>query len=134
MSEFVFPVRVYYEDTDLAGIVYHANYIKFYERSRTEMVRLMGLDQRLLIEQGLAFAVVHIDIDYLKSARFNDALEVVTKIGKVGRASMVFDQFIRMAGDPSQILNKAQVKVACVTVNDMKPAALPLELLKELRA
>ncbi len=134
MSEFVFPVRVYYEDTDLAGIVYHANYIKFYERSRTEMVRLMGLDQCLLIEQGLAFAVVHIDIDYLKSARFNDALEVVTRISKVGRASMVFDQFIRMAGDPSQILNKAQVKVACVTVNDMKPAALPPELLKELRA
>lgn len=134
MSEFVFPVRVYYEDTDLAGIVYHANYIKFYERSRTEMVRLMGLDQRLLIEQGLAFAVVHIDISYLKSARFNDALEVVTRIDKLGRASMVFEQFIRIAGDPSQILNKAQVKVACVTVADMKPAALPPELLKELHA
>jgi len=134
MIECVFPIRVYYEDTDIAGVVYYANYLKFYERGRTEMVRAMGLDQRVLIEQGLAFAVAHIDATYIKPARFNDALEVVTHVSKVGRASVVFEQQLRMAGDPSQILNKAQVKVACVTVADMKPAALPAELLKELHA
>ena len=133
-TPFVFPVRIYYEDTDMAGVVYYANYLKFYERGRTEMVRAMGLDQQLLIEQGLAFAVARFEADYLKSARFNDALEVVTEITKVGRASIVFAQHIRKAGEPMNILNKAQVKVACVTVADMKPAALPEQLLKELQA
>ncbi len=134
MKSFVFPVRVYYEDTDIAGVVYYANYLKFYERGRTEMVRAMGLDQAVLIEQGLAFAVAHVEAHYFKPARFNDALEVVTSISKVGRASVTFEQHIQMAGDRSQILNKAQVKVACVTVTDMKPAALPAALLKEMHA
>lgn len=130
---FVFPVRVYYEDTDIAGVVFYANYLKYYERGRTEMVRAWGLDQRVLIEQGLAFAVAHINADYIKPARFNDALEVVSEVVRVGRASIVFDQFIRHAGTDI-IVNKALVKVACVTVKDMKPAPLPEELLKELQA
>ncbi|TDQ48147.1 tol-pal system-associated acyl-CoA thioesterase [Permianibacter aggregans] len=134
MTPFVFPVRVYYEDTDLAGVVYYANYLKFYERGRTEMVRAIGLDQAMLIEQGLAFAVARAEVDYLKSARFNDALDVVTEVERFGRASVTFKQQIRLSNDPETILSRAIIKVACVTVNDMKPAALPELLVKEWQA
>ena len=75
-----FPVRVYYEDTDLAGIVYYANYLKFIERGRTEWVRSLGVDQtRLRDEEGLVFAVRRIEADYLRSARFDDELVVETE-------------------------------------------------------
>jgi acyl-CoA thioester hydrolase len=131
MKSFVFPVRIYYEDTDLAGVVYYANYLKFYERGRTEMVRAIGLDQAVLIEQGLAFAVARAEVDYLKPARFNDALEVVTEVERFGRASVTFAQHLRLAAAPHTVLNRAVVKVACVTVSDMKPAPLPDLLVKE---
>lgn len=134
MTPFVFPVRIYYEDTDLAGVVFYANYLKYYERGRTELVRALGLDQAVLIEQGLAFAVARAEIDYLKPARFNDALEVVTEVHKVGRASVEFAQHLRKAGEAGNILNKALVKVVCVTVADMKPVGLPGDLLQQLQA
>lgn len=134
MTPFVFPVRVYYEDTDLAGVVYYANYLKFYERGRTEMVRSIGLDQAVLVEQGLAFAVARAEIDYLKSARFNDALDVVTEVQRFGRASVTFSQCIRLTHQPETILSRAIIKVACVTLNDMKPAPLPEILVKEWQA
>lgn len=132
MKAQVFPVRVYYEDTDVAGVVYYANYLKFYERGRTELVRGLGLDQQVLIEQGLAFAVRRCEVDYLKPARFNDALEVITEVTRVGRASVEFSQHVRRAGQPDAVLSTAVVKVACVTLADMKPAILPAELSKEL--
>ena len=134
MTPFVFPVRVYYEDTDLAGVVYYANYLKFYERGRTEMVRAIGLDQAVLVEQGLAFAVARAEVDYLKSARFNDALDIVTEVERFGRASVTFRQHIRLSGEHDKILSRAIIKVACVTLNDMKPAALPELLVKEWQA
>ena len=134
MTPFVFPVRIYYEDTDLAGVVFYANYLKFYERGRTELVRALGLDQAVLIEQGLAFAVARCEVDYLKPARFNDALEVVTEVNQVGRASVEFAQQLRYAGQPGNILNKALVKVVCVTLADMKPAGLPGDLHQQLHA
>ncbi|NQD38608.1 YbgC/FadM family acyl-CoA thioesterase [Permianibacter sp. IMCC34836] len=133
MTPFVFPVRIYYEDTDLAGVVFYANYLKYYERGRTELVRALGLDQAVLIEQGLAFAVARCEVDYLKPARFNDALEVVTEVNRVGRASIEFGQYLRKAGDPGNILNKALVKVVCITVADMKPAGMPIDLTRQLQ-
>jgi acyl-CoA thioester hydrolase len=132
MTPFVFPVRIYYEDTDLAGVVFYANYLRYYERGRTELVRALGLDQAVLIEQGLAFAVARAEVDYLKPARFNDALEVVTEVNRVGRASVEFAQHLRKAGEPGNILNKALVKVVCVTVADMKPVGLPVDLYQQL--
>ncbi|WP_407951155.1 YbgC/FadM family acyl-CoA thioesterase [Permianibacter fluminis] len=124
---------MYYEDTDLAGVVFYANYLKYYERGRTELVRALGLDQAVLIEQGLAFAVARCEVDYLKPARFNDALEVVTEVNRVGRASIEFGQYLRKAGDPGNILNKALVKVVCITVADMKPAGMPIDLTRQLQ-
>ena len=88
-----FELRVYYEDTDLAGIVYYANYLKFIERGRTEMVRDLGIDQlRLKAEQGLVFVVRHVEADYLHSAHFDDILEVETTIENVGGARLVMKQ------------------------------------------
>ena len=132
MTEFIFPVRVYYEDTDVAGIVYHANYLRFFERGRTEWLRELGIDQTILIEQGLAFAVTKMNIDYIKPARFNDLLEVVTEIESSRKASLIFKQTIRDKQDPNLIYSKAEVKAACIDMKSLKPKALPKQLLEEI--
>lgn len=129
-TEFIFPIRVYYEDTDVAGIVYYANYLRFLERGRTEWVRELGVDQSILIEQGLAFAVTSVNINYIKPAKFNDSLEVVTSVQSMGRASMVFDQYIRNKEQQDYIYCRAEVKVACIEMKSLKPKALPKQLIK----
>jgi len=132
MTEFIFPVRVYYEDTDVAGIVYYANYLRFLERGRTEWLRELGIDQTILIEQGLAFAVTDVNIKYIKPARFNDALEVVTKVEAAGRASMLFRQYVRNKEQHELIYCRAEVKAACINMTTLKPKALPKQLVKEI--
>lgn len=94
-----FPVRVYYEDTDLAGIVYYANYLKFIERARTEWVRSLGIDQGLLkAEAGIVFAVRRVEADYLAPARFDDVLEVETACRETTAARVVLSQRV-LRGD-----------------------------------
>ena len=132
MSEFIFPVRVYYEDTDVAGIVYYANYLRFLERGRTEWLRDIGIDQTALIKDGLAFAVVDLSIQYLKPARFNDLLEVVTEIHTASRASLMFKQYIRDEQRHDHIYCRAEVKAACINMTSLKPKALPKQLVKEI--
>ncbi|NCM98295.1 MAG: YbgC/FadM family acyl-CoA thioesterase, partial [Rhodobacterales bacterium] len=86
-------LRVYYEDTDFAGVVYYANYLKFIERGRTEALRALGVDQgRLKAEQGLAFVVTRVEIDYRRPAAFDDLLTVETALARLGGASVVMDQ------------------------------------------
>ncbi len=136
-AEFILPVRVYYEDTDVAGVVYYANYLKFYERARTEWLRSLGYDQDVLIKQGLAFAVAHVDAKYFAPARFNDQLKVITKITKSRKASMVFHQKIvsETVLDDSgkeQLLNEATIKVACVDLMSMTPKSMPNYLVEEI--
>lgn len=131
--EFIFPVRVYYEDTDVAGVVYYANYLKFMERGRTEWLRSLGADQDVLIDQDVAFAVRKAEVDYYKPARFNDALEVVTQIASVRGASVVFHQKICPVGDRETVLCEGLVKVVCVTMSTMKPRAIPQSLLEEFK-
>lgn len=90
-----FPVRVYYEDTDLAGIVYYANYLKFIERARSEWVRGLGIDQGALKrESGIVFAVRRVEADYLRPARFDDLLRVTTALVELGGARIVLDQAV----------------------------------------
>jgi len=132
MTEFIFPVRVYYEDTDFSGIVYHASYLRFLERGRTEWLRDLDVDQNQLIEQGLAFAVTKLQIDYIKPAKFNDLLEVVTEIQTAKRATLVFSQWIRNKQHPEIIYVKAEVKAACINMETLKPKALPKQLVKEI--
>ncbi len=130
---FHYQIRVYYEDTDLGGVVYHANYIKFFERARTEWLRAMGIEQEILIEQNLAFAVVNIKCDFRQPARFNDLVEVVTHVSDLGRASMTFSQDLYLQNDPESLLCRAEIKVACIKLDSFKSTALPALLLQQLK-
>lgn len=130
-SQFQFPVTVYYEDTDAGGVVYHSNYLNFFERGRTEMLRSRGINQRVLLEQSTGFVVRHIDIDFLRGARLDDNLMVTTTISEFKRASLTFLQEITDQHDVT--IAKAVVKVACVDNSIMKPKAIPTPILTELK-
>ena len=124
-----FPVRVYYEDTDLAGIVYYANYLKFIERARSEWLRELGVDQLRLKAGGLVFAVRHLEADYLSPARFDDLLAVETGLNTLGSARIVMDQRV-LRGD--KVLFAARVTVVCVAENG-RPARIPAEVAARLQ-
>ena len=128
---FEFPVRVYYEDTDAGGVVYHSNYLNFYERARTEFLRSLGFEQDVLLKQGLAFVVRRCELDYLVAARFNDQLVVTVEIEQLKRASVVFKQ--KISTIDGNLLSSAQVVVVCVALEAMKPTAIPSHILKELQ-
>ncbi|MFP4274298.1 MAG: tol-pal system-associated acyl-CoA thioesterase [Paracoccaceae bacterium] len=120
-----FALRVYYEDTDLAGIVYYANYLKFIERARTEWVRELGVDQAALkAAEGIVFAVRRVEADYLSPARFDDMLEVETVLEQASGARIVLDQRVLRAGAP---LFRARVTVVALTETG-QPARLPAKL------
>ena len=105
-------LRVYYEDTDLAGIVYYANYLKFLERGRTEALRALGIDQgRLKAETGLVFAVTRVVLDYRRPARFDDWLEVETRVTALRAASVRMAQAVTRA---DAVLCDGEVTVACI--------------------
>lgn len=124
-----FSLRVYYEDTDLAGIVYYANYLKFIERARSEWVRGLGLDQgRMQAEQGLVFAVRRVEADYLKPARFDDMLEVQTTLQARTGARLVLDQSV-LCGE--SLLFSARVTLVCLNAAGAA-ARLPPELIAAL--
>lgn len=118
------PVRVYYEDTDLAGIVYYANYLKFIERGRSEFVADLGIDQRAMKAAGLVFAVRRVVADYLRPARFADDLVVETRITDVTPVRLVMDQAVTR-GD--EVLFTATVTVVCIA-DTGRPARLPAEV------
>lgn len=127
MNEFLWSVRVYYEDTDAGGVVYYANYLKFMERARTEWLRDLGFEQDVLMrDQGLIFAVRSVQIDYLKPARFNELLNVTASIAKRGNASLTVAQSVRRSGD---VLCTASVKLASLDAKSLRPRALPADML-----
>lgn len=122
----VWPVRVYYEDTDAAGVVYYANYLKFCERARTEWLRAMGLNQKALIDtRRLAFVVARVEADYLRGAELDDALHVFSSVSEVGAASILFRQEIRRA---DSLLFVATVKIACVDWLKRRAVRIPDDL------
>lgn len=119
------PVRVYYEDTDLAGIVYYANYLKFIERGRSEWVRACGIDQNALkAGQGIVFAVRKVDADYLKPARYDDVLQVTTQLMALGGARIELRQEVWRGADR---LFSAHVVLVCIAENG-QPARIPAEV------
>ena len=132
MTDFLWPVRVYYEDTDAAGVVYYANYLKFMERARTEYIRAFGFEQDSLREQeGTLFVVRNVSLQLHKPARFNDELEVVTSISHIARTNLVFKQSIRRVGDAT-ILSEAEIQVVSVNAVSWKPQAIPKVLLQAI--
>jgi len=123
MNKFVWPVRVYYEDTDGGGVVYHANYLKFMERARTEWLRSLGFEQTALRhDPGVLFVVREVRLKYRKPACFDDALSVVTELSGSGRSLLEFGQTI-LRGE--EILTEAKVEVVCVDAERFKPVAIP---------
>jgi len=132
-KEHSFSVRIYYEDTDMQGIVYYANYLKYFERARTEFLREKGFEQGELIEeQGVVFAVRAVQVDYLKPAAFNDELIVTTTIAKLKRASLIFHQSIVRPSPVREIINTAVIKVACLDASTMKVKAIPTAMIEKL--
>lgn len=130
-KEFTLQVRVYYEDTDAGGVVYHSNYLNFMERARTEWLRQLGFDQDKLISQHeILFAVRKINIDYNSPARFNELLNIKTSVVSQGKASLVFEQII--FNQANETICKAEVKIACLNSKKMKPEAIPETILSEL--
>lgn len=122
------PVRVYYEDTDLAGIVYYANYLKFIERGRSEWVRDMGIDQTAMKEDGVVFAVRKVEADYLKPAKFDDQLEVTTQVETITGARLIVWQEVLRDGE---VLFTARVTVVAVSEAGA-PARLPAGLRRQV--
>lgn len=122
-GEHLWPVRVYYEDTDAGGVVYYANYLKFMERARTEWLRELGFEQDALREQGYLFAVRRVRADYLRPARFNECLRVSSRILRAGRASLDFSQRVQRLDGAGLCL--AEVGVACLNSDTFRPRALP---------
>ena len=118
-----FPIRVYYEDTDLGQIVYYANYLKFIERGRSEWLRAAGVDQQRLLEDShLAFVVRRVEADYLSPARFDDQLEVVTTLEQATGPRVTVSQVVERDG---KALFRARVTVVCVDLQTMRPHRLP---------
>ncbi|HOZ32614.1 MAG TPA: tol-pal system-associated acyl-CoA thioesterase [Tabrizicola sp.] len=125
MTAHMFRTRVYYEDTDLAGIVYYANYLKFIERARTEWVGALGIDQMALKSgHGIVFAVRRVEADFLRPARFGDDLEVQTVLQSLGGARLVLEQVVLRKGER---LFVAVVTLVCLT-DDGHAARLPAEV------
>lgn len=133
MKLFCWPVRVYFEDTDSGGIVYYANYLKFMERARTEWLRESGFQQDVLLQQeGIIFIVRSATVDYHRPARFNDLLEIQTRVNETRRVSLLFEQTVVNTSAPGEALCQAQIRVACVSANTFKPKPIPKSMLLEL--
>ncbi len=134
MTNFQWPVRVYYEDTDAGGVVYYANYLRFFERARTEWLRTCGFEQDQLKDQHqLVFAVRSVSIDYLSPARFNQLLSVNTEIAELRGASILFSQQITDTNaEKNQLLCTANVRVVCIDTQTFTPRPIPKSIRKEL--
>lgn len=135
MALFSIPIRIYYEDTDTAGIVYYANYLRFLERGRTELLRSLGIEQSALAARRIAFAVRSVNAEYLKPAKLDDLLVVETRVADVGRAQVMFNQQVkRNASINGILLLEAQVRVACIDPVLGKPIAMPQEIHQQFTA
>ena len=127
---FQWPVRVYYEDTDAGGVVFYANYLKFYERARTEMLRAMGFEQdELIVNESVIFVVRSVQVDYLQPAKFNDLIHVSAEIGLLKSASLSFQQSIYRGEDK---LSTANIRIACLDSDTMRPKQIPEPLKRAL--
>ena len=134
MMEFSQAIRVYYEDTDTGGVVYHSKYLNYCERARTEALRSLGFEQDVLIdEEDTIFAVRSIEVDYLKPARFNDEIIVKTRVETLKKASITFSQTILLKSD-AQVLCRLSARVACLTASGLRPRAIPQAIVNQMEA
>jgi acyl-CoA thioester hydrolase len=129
---FTWTVRVYYEDTDTGGVVYYANYLKFFERARTEWLRAAGFGQQELASgQGLQFVVARVECDYKRPARLDDVIRIDVRVVHAGRASVVFEQTARRGDD---VLALARIRAGCVDTKTLAPRAMPAPMLEAMKS
>lgn len=128
-KKFSIPVRVYIEDTDAGGIVYHTNYLKFMERCRTEFLRTLGYHKAAVFADGLIFVVHSVQIDYRGAARLDDELQITSAISRLARTYIDFKQDVRRGHDS---LCTGSIRVACVKRDTMKPHAIPTHMHQQL--
>ena len=128
---FTWPLRVYYEDTDAGGIVFYANYLKYFERARTELLRACGINQsKLATQEGVLFVVRSTSLDYRAPARLDDKMTIASHIERLGRASA---EFVQEAWREDTLLAVGRIRVGCVERAALKPAALPQIVLTALQ-
>ncbi len=127
---FYLPVRVYIEDTDAGGIVFYANYLKYFERARTEYVRSLGHELRRTMAHNINYVVHSVSLRYLQAARLDDQLRVYAQVSKLARTYLVFKQWV--SDESGHTLVEGEVKVACVSLDSGKPRALPGEFVERL--
>ncbi len=134
-TAFSWPVRVYYEDTDAGGIVFYANYLKFFERARTEWLRAAGIAQQQLADEARrVFVVKSAAIDYHAPAKLDDRLEITVAVEKLGRASVEFRQEAWLAAeDGRRLLCSGKVRVGCVDADSLRPVPMPDPVSARLR-
>ncbi|WFQ81147.1 tol-pal system-associated acyl-CoA thioesterase [Xenorhabdus sp. SF857] len=133
MSNMLFrwPIRVYYEDTDASGVVYHARYLGFYERARTEMLREKGFQQQTMLDEQVGFVVSRMTIDYRKPAKLDDQLFVESEVTNIRGASLTFIQ--RIVDCNRVVVSSAECLVVYVNSSQMKPIALPKSIVAEFK-
>lgn len=122
------PIRIYYEDTDAGGIVYYANYLKFFERGRTELLRENKIEQDVLLEKNIAFVVKKVEMECIKSARFNQLIFVKSQVVSHKKASIIFQQEIFHKDET--LLCRSTTQIACVNLQTTKPTAIPAEIIE----
>ena len=128
---FEIPVRVYIEDTDAGGIVFYGNYLKFFERARTDFLRSIGIEQSQTIQQNLIFVVRHVSIGYQEPARLDDRLAISCAVKSLRRTRVIFEQEARRQSDGALLVH-AEVEVVAVTMDTLKPRAMPETLMNTL--
>ena len=134
-TDYQFPIRIYWEDTDAGGIVFYANYLKFFERARTEWLRSLGVEQQSLKdESGGMFVVSETQLKYFSPARLDDLLEVTAQTSESGRASLVLTQqaWLNVAGQ-RKLLAEGTIRIGWVDSQTMKPGRIPAKILEVLQ-
>lgn len=135
MSDFTWTIRVYYEDTDAGGVVFYANYLKFFERARTEWLRAAGINQQIMtVTHSAMFVVKSTALDYHAPARLDDELKLTVVVEKMGRASVQFvQQAFRLVDGREELLATGRIKVGCVDAQRFRPSEIPAEVLAAIR-
>ncbi|QLE85190.1 MULTISPECIES: tol-pal system-associated acyl-CoA thioesterase [Shewanella] len=126
---FQWPISVYYEDTDAGGVVYHSNYLKFFERARTEWLRDIGVKQTALLADDIAFVVKHAELDFKVAAKFEQNLLVRTEVIELKKASLTFKQ--QLVDDQGLVYCEGKILVACIALSRMRPRAIPQNIVQE---
>lgn len=135
-SSFRLAVRVYWEDTDAGGIVFYANYLKFFERARTEWLRAKGCSQeRLRVETGIAFVVTDTAVRYLRPARLDDVVEVTVEVTRIGPARLSIEQqaWHRAVDAEPRLLAQGTIRIGCIELGTFKPCRIPNEILHAIQ-